>query len=233
MDKLCILIPDSWYWNMSWSCFVVSSNNNGFELREVHCSLNSQSQGGKMFLCFEEFSKKFKLLQLRSCHRPWGSCQSWRRPRTGNFLRISLLWREQCAHSEPERGLIWNICVAWKKLNATFLLGSQLVISCRIIYRYLEFVPLLAKVDAHIWSGNRQVRTTAVEAEIPHLRQEECVMILFKAGKICNLIRLDAALPHSPHPAGGSWSSSISSNPRVSHSCHQQQWLGSNLGRKV
>jgi len=59
MDKLCILIPDSRYWNMSWSCFVVSfSNNNGFELREVHCSLNSQSQGGNMFLCLEEFPKK-------------------------------------------------------------------------------------------------------------------------------------------------------------------------------
>ena len=51
--------PDSQHWNMFWSCFVVScSNNNGLELGEVHCSLNSQSQGGKMFLCFDEFPKK-------------------------------------------------------------------------------------------------------------------------------------------------------------------------------
>ena len=84
------------------------------------------------------------------------------------------------------------------------IIQKQQYFSVFISYRYLEFVPLLAKVDAHIGSSDRQVSTTAVEAEIPHLRQEECVMILFKAGKICYLIRLDAALPHSPHPAGGS-----------------------------
>ena len=41
------MYPDSRYWNMFWSCIVVScSNNNSLELGEVHCSLNSQSRGG-------------------------------------------------------------------------------------------------------------------------------------------------------------------------------------------
>merc|ERR1719192_952014 len=38
-----------------------------------------------------------------------------------------------------------------------------------VLTQNLEFVPLLAKVDAYIGSSDRQVSTAAVEAEVPHL----------------------------------------------------------------
>jgi len=105
--------PDSQYWNMYWSCIVVScSINNGLELREVHCSLNSQSQGGKMF---------------RRIPKKSSSCCS-----LGATVDLEGSVK---AGGDQELGVP----------SESHSCGESSVLT-----QNLEFVPLLAKVDAHI-----------------------------------------------------------------------------------
>jgi len=106
---------DSQYWNMSCSCIVVScSNNNGLELREVHCSLNSQSQGAKCFYVSKNSQKSSSSCSLGAAIDLEGPVE---------------------AGGDQELGVP----------SESHSCGEGCVLT-----QNLEFVPLLAKVDAHI-----------------------------------------------------------------------------------
>ena len=195
------------------------------------CVFNSLPQ--KSCCRLDSSSQRGPIAASTSFHKPWGFCRNWKKPGTGSFLQIWLRWQGQCVRSRPERTII-NITPLIKPLTQdTSVVSGWIFIGNCNHKSHLELVPLFAKIDADIRTSDGQVGAAAVEAKIPHLRDKTAWEFWSKRvwTQVVN-VRPRLTSPHSPRPSGGSWSSSVFSNPRASRSCHQPPWQGSNLANK-